>query len=163
MKRSKTLLWLFLLPLLVPMLVWGLQHWQSKQISNYTVGGFKNSKVGERAALNKLCNLIHNGRAGGKVRVGWSVTILSPPSKRGTQLYSVELKRFSKELVRYAPSSYKYNPWQLTIEKYIGVEDDALCQVAAKSGLANDLIWHGASLSRKGLAKLDDHGNWNFQ
>jgi hypothetical protein len=57
MKQNKLVLWLLLLPLLVPIFVFCVSRMQDAKITNYNVGGFKDGQSGERAAINKLAKV----------------------------------------------------------------------------------------------------------
>lgn len=158
MKPNNALLWLFLLPLLVPLLTWSIRRTQSAKLTYYNVGGFKGTSAGERAAMKKLAEAVRDEHGLGKLRAEWSVSALAPESKRGISLYSVEFEPEQKRLVRYASVPNPEKRWEVITTQYVGVEEGAIQQVSAAGGVAADLVQRGAVLKEHGLANLDAQG-----
>lgn len=158
MKQKKPILWLLLLPFLVPIFVFCVSRMQDAKITNYNVGGFKDGQSGERAAIKKLAEVIQNEGVSGKTRVGWSVTILAPKSRKGTSLFSVEFERYHKRFTKYASHSSNTNPLQVVATQYENVDDDSIYQVASLSGLTPDLVKYGAVVKKHGIVDLDPQG-----
>lgn len=140
MKRNKAGLLLVFIPLLIPLLIifWEVQ--QDGKISNYTVGGFQYSQEGERKAMQKLFKLLEEGERG-QIRVGWSVTILSPKAKRGSTLYSIEFKTRENRLIYRILSPKQSQPLKIL---YDHTTEENIGSVARSGGLAKDLIKNGA-------------------
>ena len=82
-RGGKAWWWLFLAPLLVPALLWGVQRQRDRQITNHDVGGYPDEQSGERKAMQKLAQLVREGHTTGQVGVKWTVSILESGPQRG--------------------------------------------------------------------------------
>jgi len=154
MGRSKIVLLLLLPPLLIPAAVVGLRRFENTKDTNFDVGGFKDGKPGERRAMRRLAQIVREGQTRGKVRVRWDVTILSPPSQRGITLCGVEFEVGEGRLTKYILLPRRKAD-EAVATQYENVDGSMLEAVAAQSGLAEDVVKHGAVLRRHGTVKLN--------
>jgi hypothetical protein len=154
MRRKATWLWLLATPLLVPLFIWGLQRMQSTRITTHDIGGFKRSEIGERKALKKLADVVHNGQERGKIWTTWDV-FKAPQSLK---IYAVEFDRSNQRLVKVDCCSVTGNSRQAIATHYTNVTDEAIHAVAAADGIASDVVKHGATLKRHGTAQMDTQG-----
>jgi hypothetical protein len=152
-------LWLFSLPFLLPLLVWGVQRWQNAKVSNYYVGGFKSNVVGERAAVKKLTMLLSEARDKGTIRIMWSV---SKPAKKLTKTRSIETwlygffyDRRAERLMHYTLSPSVSDPDQAELTQYGQVTAMTIRSTANSGGTLGALTSHGAKLIRRGEGFFD--------
>lgn len=151
MKQNKRLVWLFLLPLLLPVVVWGLRHVQNNQIHNYDVGGFKNSNAGERAALKKLDEVVRNGESKGRLRVSWSVVTATSAKEPDVWLYGIMYEPFNERLIKYTLSPRYRDPHQAYVEEYVRVQQKFIRLISSQNGLLEDMKGSGAILKKQGV------------
>lgn len=161
MRRSHTALLISLPVLLIPAFTFGMRWYQSAKLTNYNVGGFKDSKSGERAAMKRLAQVVREGRTSGRVRVLWTVTVPSPASQRGTAMFNAVFESDYNRLYKSVlpPKSGQH----AMVTQYAGVEDTMLSSIAAEGGLAEDLVRHGATLYKQGAVSLDAQGHLMIQ
>lgn len=157
---KKNLWWLFLLPLLVPLLVVGIRRGHNSGLHNYDAGGFKNGTVGERAAVKKLAQVVAEGRDRGKIRVRWDVfkPASKPTTKRPTELwlYGVIYDRQNKRLLRYMVSPRFTDMNEVEAIQYDNVTDTAIQALGQSKGTYLDLVKYGAVFIKQGKADFVD-------
>jgi len=160
MKKSSSILWLFLIPLLVPLFVIGVQRWQNTQLTNYFVGGYTDETTGERAAMKKLAQVVAEGRDRGKIRVRWDVfkPASKPTTKRPTELwiYGVIYDRQSKCLLRYMVSPRFTDMNEVEAIQYDNVTDTTIQALGQSRDTYSDLVKYGAVFIKQGKADFVD-------
>jgi len=159
MKRHNSLILLFAMPLLVPLLLLGVRAWQSNQTTNYDVGGFRSELIGERAAIRKLADIVAVGRDGGIIRIDWDVIkpALKPTSKRAKEiwLFGFFYDQQDKQLMHYTFSPRFTDPRQAEAAEYHEVTDVVIRSTADNHGTIHDLTRNGAKFIRRGDAMFD--------
>lgn len=154
-KRNNNVLWLLLIPLLIPICISGTRHWRNNKVNTYDAGGFKDIPTGERASIKKLVAVVRNRNELGKIRVGWSVTLLSPKTKQRTSLYSLEFDYDNKRMIKFSSLSNNTNPLKVLFTQYENVTIESIEQISTENGLIADLTRHGAVLRKHGIIELD--------
>lgn len=147
MKKNKNALWLIILPFSIPAFVFGLRHLQNQQTTNYSVGVFKDLKVGERAAVKKLSGVLSDERDKGQILVSWYMVQPTPGPRGSTWLCGIIYDHQNDRLHKYVLSPNDSTPADkdgMTIAQYSGVSENSLYAVAANSGLISDVTQHGA-------------------
>lgn len=163
----KPLFWLFITPLLVPLLFLAVKRWQKNQVSLYGAGGHKTEVAGERAALKVLDRAATNSRIQGLIRVNWDVVkpALKPTSKRPKEiwLYGLFYDQQDQRLIHYTLSPHFTDVQQAYAVQYNSVTNEVIRATADSNGIMSDLVKHGATLVRRGDAKADDKQGLIFQ
>lgn len=143
--KDKTFLWLLLLPLLLPVVLWVLSCRQSQQEVIVDAGGFPTIETGEQAAMRKLSQVLRkaeNGRS--TIGVSWNSTI-KLNGRAEIVLASIEFDQVHGRLVREVDL-----PGRKQVHSaYEGVTPDAVQQVAAMNGLARNLTSYGATFVKE--------------
>lgn len=157
MKRNT--LWLFLVPLVVPLSLVGVQRWRNSQVANYNVGGHKSEITAERVALKKVREILDEGRDSGTIRVDWDVF---KRSKDTTQhptkiwLYGLFYDQQNKQLLFYTLSPYSLDPRQAQATRYENVTSEIIRSTSNSNGILQDLIRYGAKVTQHGNAQFDE-------
>lgn len=155
--------WLFLLPLLAPLLVTISHRVQSNTTLYEEGGGFAADSVAERSALGTLSYYLGKETSPNAISVRYFVTRPGGPHK-GTSIYRLEYNRRNRTLTKSAlvpPLKSRQDLPQLWV--WSDVSEDAVHRVAApvralrftkqveahQGGNLSELAKHGAQLSQK--------------
>ena len=159
MKRTHAIC-IFGAPLLVPLLVVGIQRWHSETWSNFDAGGFKDEVSGERAGIKKLSSVIATGQERGRVRVSWMVfkKAPNPTPRRPVELwlYGLVYETHNGRMMRYYCSPRSTDANQVEAAQYDEVSNITLQAAARDGATCAGLSNYGAVPTRRGRAIWKD-------
>ena len=164
---KKSIWWLFLIPLLLPLLIMGIQRRQNAQLSNYFVSRYKSEIASERAAVKKLAQVLAEGHDKGRIRVMWNDVkpALKPTPQRSTEvwLYGIIYDQQDKRLTRYLASPHFTNASRVEAIQYDNVTNTVVQLAAQNNATSSQLVKYGATLMNQGEATFIDEFGPVFQ